>query len=36
MIRVPDDAVDVDFDKGRATLRVADLEVFDDPISPIR
>ena len=30
MIRVPDDAVDVDFHKGRATLRVADLEVFDD------
>jgi hypothetical protein len=30
MIRVPDDAVDVDLDKGRATLRVADLEVFDD------
>jgi hypothetical protein len=30
MIRVPDDAVDVDFRKGRATLRLADLEVFDD------
>jgi len=30
MIRVPDDAVNVDFHKGRATLRVADLEVFDD------
>jgi hypothetical protein len=30
MIRVPDDAVDVDFQKGRATLRLADLEVFDD------
>src|SRR5260370_28025453 len=30
MIRVPDDAVDVDFHKGRATLRLADLEVFDD------
>jgi hypothetical protein len=30
MIRVPDDAVDVDFREGRATLRVADLEVFDD------
>ena len=30
MIRVPDDAVDVDFRKGRATLRVAHLEVFDD------
>jgi hypothetical protein len=29
-VRVPDDAVDVDFDKGQATLRVADLEVFDD------
>src|SRR6516162_8379771 len=30
MIRVPDDAVDVDFRRGRATLRLADLEVFDD------
>jgi hypothetical protein len=30
MIRVPDDAVDVDFRKGRATLRLTDLEVFDD------
>ena len=30
MVRVPDDAVDVDFHKGRATLRVSDLEVFDD------
>jgi hypothetical protein len=31
MIRVPDDAVNVDFRrKGRATLRVPDLEVFDD------
>ncbi len=27
---MPDDAVDVDFHKGRATLRLADLEVFDD------
>jgi hypothetical protein len=30
MIRVPHDAVDVDFNKGRATLQVTDLEVFDD------
>jgi hypothetical protein len=30
MIRVPDDAVDIDFRKGRATLRLTDLEVFDD------
>jgi hypothetical protein len=30
MVRVPDDAVDVDIREGRATLRVADLEVFDD------
>ncbi len=30
MVRVPDDAVDVDFREGRATLRVDDLEVFDD------
>lgn len=30
MIRVPDDAVEVDLRKGRATLRLTDLEVFDD------
>lgn len=30
MVRVPDDAVDVDFRKGQATLRVDNLEVFDD------
>jgi hypothetical protein len=30
MIRVPDDTVDVDFREGRATPRVADLELFDD------
>jgi hypothetical protein len=30
MIRVPDNAVDVEFHKGKATLRVTDLEVFDD------
>ena len=27
---MPDDAVDVDFRKGQATLRVDNLEVFDD------
>ena len=30
MVRVPDDAVDVDFREGRATLRVTDLQLFDD------
>jgi len=30
MIRVGDDAVDVDFDLGRASLRVSRLGVFDD------
>lgn len=30
MIRIPHDAVDVQFHKGKATLRVGDLEVFDD------
>ena len=30
MIRVPGDALNVDFREGRATLRVHDLEVFDD------
>lgn len=30
MIRVPYHAVDVDFQKGRATLQVTDMEVFDD------
>ena len=30
MIRVPHDTVDVEFRKGKATLRVTDLQVFDD------
>lgn len=30
MIRVDPDAVEVDFDDARASLRVKDLEVFDD------
>jgi len=30
MIRIPHDAVDVQFHKGKAILRVTDLEVFDD------
>jgi hypothetical protein len=30
MIRVPHDAVDVDFDHGQASLRVSGLEVYDD------
>jgi len=30
MIRVSDDAVQVDFDHGNARLRVSDLDVFDD------
>jgi len=30
MVRVPKGAVDVDFDKGRARLKVSGLEVFDD------
>ena len=30
MVRLPDDAVDVDFREGRASLRVTDLQVFDD------
>src|SRR5260370_21131083 len=30
MIRVPEDDVEVDFHKGWATLRLVDLEVFDD------
>lgn len=30
MIQIPHDAVDVQFHKGKATLRVSDLEVFDD------
>jgi len=29
-VRVPKGAVDVDFDKGRARLKVSGLEVFDD------
>jgi hypothetical protein len=30
MVRVPDEAVDVEFDKARASLRVSDLPAFDD------
>ena len=30
MVRLPKGAVDVDFDKGRASLKVSGLEVFDD------
>jgi hypothetical protein len=30
MIRVEDDAVEVDFDNARARLRVRGLQVFDD------
>jgi hypothetical protein len=30
MVRVDDDAVEVDFDEARARLRVSDLRVFDD------
>ena len=30
MVRVPKGAVDVDFDKGRASLKMSGLEVFDD------
>jgi hypothetical protein len=30
IVRVADDAVDVSFDKGRASLRVQGLQVFDD------
>ena len=30
MVEVPHDAVDVDFDEGRARLRVGGLSVFDD------
>ena len=30
MVRVDDDAVEVDFDEARARLRVNDLRVFDD------
>lgn len=30
MVQVDDDAVEVDFDEGRARLRVRKLEVFDD------
>jgi len=30
MVRVPDEAVDVEFDKAPASLRVSDLPAFDD------